>query len=374
MRAVFAAATLAGVSLVLSIYYFPRGLDSYDLNLYFAFSRWVIEGGRLYRDVPSQYPPLANIIFATVRYFGNLVLPGEEGFYSLWILSAWCVYVYAACRIAIGTTILAALAWLAPGPIYFALLRYDIYPAVATLISLFAIRRADYIRGAAWLGVAAALKGYALFLLPAYCVFMVYQRGWAAAIKVAALVAAPIFFSFLATILLAGWEGAASPYKHYAALANGESLYDTINYVFGTPLISKAPWVAHSLQIACALAAAAMRPRSFEDLVNAFLFAILGFISFSIVYSPQYVLWILPLTCFSDSRTILISAILLSWLTHLYFPIGFILGKEHPAIFRAMIVANNLFRLFMMSVVVTNIWPNFRKRSEFRLALGEPIE
>jgi hypothetical protein len=166
IRVVFAGVALVGVWLAFSIYYFPWGFRSYDLNLYFEFSRWVIEGGRLYREVPSQYPPLANLIFATVRYFANLVVPGENGFYSLWILSAWFAYVYAVYRIAFGTTILAALAWLAPGPIYFALLRYDIYPALATLISLFAIRRAHYIRGAAWLGVAAALKGYALFFYP----------------------------------------------------------------------------------------------------------------------------------------------------------------------------------------------------------------
>lgn len=362
IRASFAAAAIAGASLVL--YYFPE-LDSHDLNVYFASSRWVIEGGRLYREVPSEYPLLANVIFATVRFFGNLMLPGENGFYGLWILLAFFIYVYAAFRIVIGTTMLATLAWLAPAPIYFALLRFDIYPAVATLMSLFAIRRAHYIRGAVWLGVAAALKGYALFLLPAYCVFVVYQRGWTAAIKVGALVVAPIILSFVATLLFAGWDGAIAPYKIQALRTfNGESLYDMINYLFGSPVASRmsvAPRVAHILQIGCALAAAAMRPRSFEDLINVFLFAILGFISFSTFYSPQFVLWILPLICFSDSRVLLISAIFFSWLTYLYYPIGFIPGIEDPRIRHAMVIANNLFRLFIMFVVVTNIWLNFRK-------------
>lgn len=99
---------------------------------------------------------------------------------------------------------LALFAWLAPAPIYFALFRFDLYPALATLMSLFAIRRGAYIEGALWLGVAAAVKGYALFLLPAYCVFMVYQRGFTAAIKVAVLVVTPMILSLLATFAFAG--------------------------------------------------------------------------------------------------------------------------------------------------------------------------
>ena len=69
-------------------------------------------------------------------------------------------------KIAKGTTLLAVLAWLAPSPIYFALFRFDLYPAVVTLMFLLAVRRTAYITGAIWLGVAVALKGYAMFLLP----------------------------------------------------------------------------------------------------------------------------------------------------------------------------------------------------------------
>jgi uncharacterized membrane protein len=249
---------------------------------------------------------------------------------------------------------LAGLAWLAPAPIYFALFRFDLYPAVATLMSLFAIRRTDYIEGAIWLGVAIALKGYALFLLPAYCVFMVYQRGFAAAIKVGMLAVAPIILSLLTTLTIAGWEGMVAPFKlHAVRTLNGQSTYDAINYLFGAPVIlegSEARWVGQSLQVGSAFAAAAMRPRSFEDLVNAFLFAVLGFMSFSVFYSPQFVLWILPLVCFSGSRVMLISAIFFSWLTYLYFPISFDLGQ--PGLFKAMVVAVGLLRLFMMFLAV----------------------
>jgi hypothetical protein len=335
--------------------------DPSDLNVYFDSARWVIEGGCLYREVSSDYPLFANLIFATVRYLGNLLdpgifrHPGLFGFYGLWITSTWLVYLYALYRIATGTSMLAALAWLAPAPIYFAVFRFDIYPAVATLMALFAIRRASYIKGAIWLGVAVALKGYALFLLPAYCVFMVYQRGFATAIKLGALAIAPMILSLFATLAFAGWEGMFAPFKFQVLRTlNGEATYDAINYLLGfsvIPELSEVRWVGHALQVACALAAAAMRPRTFDDLVNTFLFALLGFISFSFFYSPQFVLWILPLISFSGSRIMLISAILLSWLTYLYYPINEVL-IQHSGLFRSMIIAVSSIRLFMMILTV----------------------
>jgi hypothetical protein len=360
-------AGLAGPALLYFAGNFPgkdwRSLvvDPYDMKVYFNSARWLIEGGHVYHEAPSDYPLFANIIFATLRYLSNLLDSGIYGFFGLWIASTWVVYLYAVYRIATGTTMLAGLAWLAPAPIYFAVFRFDIYPAVATLMSLFAIQRTRYIEGAIWLGVAIALKGYALWLLPAYCAFIIYQRGFAAAIKVGALATAPMILGLLATLAFAGWEGMVAPFNFQALRTlNGESTYDAFNYLFGVPVISDGPevrLVAHSLQVGCALAAAAMRPQNFDDLINAFLFAVLGFMSFSIFYSPQFVLWILPLVCFSRSRVMLISAIFLSWLTYLYYPVGSLLYYRHfyAGQFKAAIIAVSLFRLFMMFLAVSGL-------------------
>ena len=125
-----------------------------------------------------------------------------------------------------------------------------------------------------------------------------------------------------------------------------------MNYLFDAPVtlwVREAPWIAQSLQVGVAFAAAAMRPRRFEDLINAFLFAVLGFMSFSIFYSPQFVLWVLPVICFSTSRVMLISAVLFSWLTYLYFPISYDLRTMgRGRIFKAAVVTISLLRLFMM--------------------------
>jgi hypothetical protein len=165
-----------------------------------------------------------------------------------------------------------------------------------------------------------------------------------------------MILSLLATLSFAGWEGVVDPFIHASQMVNGESTYSAIEYLFGPTAIatgSDARWLGQSLQVGCALAAAAMCPRSFEDLVNAFLFAVLGFMSFSVFYSPQYVLWILPLVSFSASRIILATATLLSWLTYIYFPIGYdLMQAGQPSLFKTMVVAVSLLRLFMMFLAV----------------------
>jgi hypothetical protein len=155
---------------------------------------------------------------------------------------------------------------------------------------------------------------------------------------------------------------------HALRMPNGESTYDAFDYLFGStyttwfkhffdvPALqgpSEIRWVAQSLQIGCALAAAAMRPRNFDDLVNAFLFATLGYMSFSVFYSPQWVLWILPLVCFSASRIMLATATFLSWLTYIYFPISYdLMQARHPSLFKVVVVAVSLLRLIMMFLAV----------------------
>ena len=85
-----------------------------DLRVYFESSRWIIEGGKLYKDAPSEYPPLANVVFAVWRWLGNLVYPGFTGFIYTWVISSSLIYLWASpprrggddnlCRIHLGRT------------------------------------------------------------------------------------------------------------------------------------------------------------------------------------------------------------------------------------------------------------------------------
>jgi uncharacterized membrane protein len=175
--------------------------------------------------------------------------------------------------------------------------------------------------------VGIALKGYPLVFLPAYGVFLIDRRGIGTALKALLLAIAPFALGLLGSLLFAGWDGMLEPFKFHAARTlNGQSSYDALNYLIGVRLVpagAEIGRIAPLLQISCALGAAALRPRSFEQLVHALLFATLGFMTFSVFYSPQFVLWILPIACFSRSWLILAATAALCWLTYLYFPVSF---------------------------------------------------
>jgi hypothetical protein len=344
---------LIGVGLHSKIFGVRLLFDGHDIGVYFRSSRWIFGEGTLYRDVRSEYPLLPNLVFATWRSLASALNREQLTFEYVWVIAASLIYLYAFFRVAAETSWLATLAWLAPAPMYFALFRFDIYPVAAMLFAMLAIRRAAYIEGAFWIGIAAALKGFALFFGPAFFVFIFYRRGLKAAIYCTGIVLAPMLLSLFATLIFAGWEGTLAPYHKQAGRNfNGQSLYDAFNYLIGSDLkasqISPLPPV---MQLASALIAAAMRPRTFQDLVNAFLFAVLGFITFSPFYSPQFVLWVLPLASFSDSRAILISTIGLSWLTYLYFPISYDLVHHREIPFKIIVVAITALRLFLMGLV-----------------------
>src|SRR6266516_5680319 len=55
----------------ISVAWPSMAFDPNDMKVYADQARWVIEGGRLYLEVLSEYPLFANIIFATWLYLGN---------------------------------------------------------------------------------------------------------------------------------------------------------------------------------------------------------------------------------------------------------------------------------------------------------------
>ena len=78
--------------------------------------------------------------------------------------------------------------------------------------------------------MAIALKGYALLLMPAYCIFMLRRSSLRETIAVGAY-AVPMILQLLATFGFSGWEGVSAPFKiHAQRLLNGGSSYDVVNY------------------------------------------------------------------------------------------------------------------------------------------------
>jgi len=182
-----------------------------------------------------------------------------------------------------------------------------------------------------WLGLMVALKGYALFAVPAYCVFVFYRKGLLTAIKVAVLCVFPFILGNLIVLGYAGMDGLRMPYAAQGDRPNiGDSTYDAVFFLlsplsWGISPVNEVPLVptkiAQFLQISISFLAAGLRPKTFEELIDAFLIAILGFISFSKFYSPQFCLWVAPIACFSGSQNIRLLAVAFNWVSFIWYPV-----------------------------------------------------
>lgn len=373
------AAVLGSAGLLLCLLVLPttHWFDLKDIQIYHDQSRWVAGQGRLYRDFPSEYPPLANLVFGLCRAVSEMlapVFPEPTAYLWVWLTSAWLLFLTVGHLIATRISREAVWVWLAPGALFFALFRYDIYPAATTLFALFALREGKVLRGALWLGVTVALKGYALFLLPAFVVYVLQTDGWRTARNVAAVTVAPFALANLAVLGFAGWEGMLSPYQFHARRLNvGESSYDAFGYLFACcfdahPTVGGR--IPFFLQAGCALLAAAMRPRTFAELINSFLVALLGFVSFLVFHSPQYLLWVLPVAAFTSSPAMRRTAVAFGWLTFLYYPMVHVNSAKHVTlalaaargellrvlVFRLSIVLVTVCRFALMGLALREWW------------------
>ena len=308
--------------------------DRYDIDQYYMRSRWAIGEGVLFKDVWSDYLLLPNLLFGVFRFLSENLHPLSTSFKSfswLWVTVSWFLYLWATYIIATKVSKKSLWIWLAPAPLFFTLVRYDIYLVIATLFALLAVRNEKYIKGALWLGLMVALKGYALFAVPAYCVFVFYRKGLLTAIKVAVLCVGLFILGNLIVLGYAGMDGLRMPYAAQGDRPNiGDSTYDAVFFLlspfsWGISPVSEVPLVptkiAQFLQISIAFLAAGLRPKTFDELIDAFLIALLGFISFSKFYSPQFCLWVAPIACFSASQNIRLLAVAFNWVSFIWYPV-----------------------------------------------------
>lgn len=298
-------------------------LDLYDIKVYFDSSRWVVGQGILYIDVFSQYTLLANLIFGLSRFVAEVTHPFSsdlESFSFIWGSISWLIYLSGVYVTLVKVSRNSIWLWLTPAAVYFAIFRFDIYTSVTTLLALLAIRDEKYTKGSFWLGITIALKGYALFLLPSYLIFIFYKQGFKGVIKATIVCLSPFLLGNLIVFLYAGLKGLLVPYSFHAARRlNGESTYDVFYLNW---LVAVFPGLPTLLQISSSLLPVLKKPKTFESLINAFLIALVGFMTFSVFYSPQFFLWIVPIACFSESILIKRLTVAFCWATFFYYPIG----------------------------------------------------
>jgi len=295
-----------------------------DVHVYQGYAEKLLDGSLPYRDVFVEYPPGAFAVFLPPTAFGADHY--NAAFKTLMALCGAATIVFVALvlaelgasqrRVWIGIGLLA-LSPIAVGPI--SLNTYDAWPALLTVLALWLLLRGWELPAFAMLGLAVSAKVYPLVLVP-LALWFAWRRdgsrraalGLGVLILVAAAVIAP-FAAYSPHGVYESFHAQATRGLQIESLGASVLLvldklglyHARVVETFGVAGRNlsggTADAVAAGLLVLEALAVVTVwwlyaRTRDLSaQLPLAFAAAVAGFLAFTKVFSPQYLVWLLPL-------------------------------------------------------------------------------
>jgi len=301
-----------------------------DVHIYQGYAERLLHGDLPYRDVFVEYPPGAFAVFMPATAFGASHY--NAAFKSLMALCGLATILLAALVLAelrarrgrlFVTVTLLALAPIALGPI--SLNTYDAWPALLTVLAVYLLLRGEDLLAAGALGLAVSAKVYPLVLVPLAGIYVWRRAGprrLGAALAVFLVVAAAVVVPFAAYDL----HGVASSFRSQAErglqieslgaslllAADRLGLYDArvveTTGVAGRNLSGSLPdavavvtLVLEALAVVGVWVLYARVRDARARLPLAFAAAVAGFLAFTKVFSPQYLVWLVPLVVLAGS-------------------------------------------------------------------------
>ena len=306
-----------------------------DLIYYYNASLPVLCGALPYRDFDLAYPPLSLVPFLVPHVARLLDISGLLSYARGFLLESLCLSTGIAILVAKITACwrfpmrpeLAVATYVALAAVFSALppWRYDLFPALLTLLAFYCILVNRPLVAGVWLGLAVAAKLYPVVLLPVFCLYLLAlkQRHGAARLALGsfgalalcllpfARVHAPTLFSFLTFHAKRGLEFESLPAGILMAAHALGWVPVAITFNYGALHLQSpaALSIIHCLPFIFAVLFAAVLThgwRSFqtdfartgriapETLARCVLAALLAFIAANKVFSTSYVIWLLP--------------------------------------------------------------------------------
>jgi len=329
-----------------------------DVHLYQGFADAVFDGRVPYRDFFMEYPPGALAVFLPPAAFGSQhynaafkLLMALCGAATLLLVALLLVRLGASALRLSSVVLLVALSPLALGPI--SLNTYDAWPALLTVAALAALLAGAGVSALALLGLAFAAKVYPLALVPPALVFIWRTAGRDRAWRAAAAfggVAAIVIVPFLAVAphgLVESFRAQAARALQVESLggsllaaADHLGLYSAtvvhktghaISYDLSGTLPEALGFVSSALQVLAVLLVAWLYARGRDEprrLAVAFGAAVAGFLAFTRFFSPQYLVWLVPLAALLGPLewTLVAAALVLAQVWFFHYSDVFALG------------------------------------------------
>jgi hypothetical protein len=311
----------AGSFLLLHLgWYQHRGLS--DIGVYQNYGRLVRDGHVPYRDFPVEYPPAALPAFVLPTF---MPWSYATSFAVLMFLCGiGCLVAAAVVLDSVDAGVahgLLALGLIAVAPLVLGTLfdtRFDLWPVLLTLAALAALLRGRAGIGGLLLGVAVAAKLWPLVLAPIGLAYVWRRLGrHAAFVGVLSFVAAAALCVVPFAVLAPGgvWHSLTEQLRRPLQVESlGASLLMAAHHIGGLSLTTVTTHGSQNLsgsladgtgaamttlQIAALvgiwIAFARQREPSGRTMLVACAAAVAAFIAFGKVFSPQFLIWLVPL-------------------------------------------------------------------------------
>jgi len=287
-----------------------------DISVYHRYAIQFWAGRNAFHALPIEYPPLSIAVFTLS------VLPPLRDYasvYALWMAGFFLAGYFAFRRFSSRQSATLYAVYLLLGATGALLGRFDLFPALLTVAAFWAGRRRRFMLAYLLLAAGALLKLYPLALLPILMIehrrFLVtHDRPWRLPVAqgmaaVVGLVAA----SFALGFAVAGWNSLSTFYYAAQRPLQVESLGATLLWLgsfLGFSAVTEHGWSSYNL--VGPLDSGIMALLSFAGLVGlgwVYWRSWLGKLDFgrgllavicvtlltSKVFSPQYLIWALPL-------------------------------------------------------------------------------
>lgn len=317
-----------------------------DIKVYHRYAVEFWAGRNAFHALPVEYPPLSIVVFSLS------VLPPVWDFvsvYAYWMAGVFLAGYFAFRRFSSRNNAMIYAVYLLLGATGALLGRFDLVPALLTVAAFWAGRRRRFMLAYLFLAAGALLKLYPIALLPVLMIehrrfLLLHDRPWRAPVAGGvAAVAGLVVASFTLGFVVAGWSSLSTFYYAAARPLQVESLGATLLWLgsfLGFPAVTEHGWSSYNLvgpldsgimallDFAGLAGLAWVYWRSWQGRLE-FGRALLGVICVTLlaskVFSPQYLIWALPLV-------VEVEGISLIWLvicacTTLIYPVLYV--NEH---------------------------------------------
>lgn len=345
--------------------FFQQGIrligDSEDKKMYFQSSFWLKEKQMPYNPtVPREYPHVALFFLAFPRFFTD----NFDDYHRILsvMLSISFILIFAVnfkLLEKLNKSLTYNLLLFLPSVLYFTFNRFDIFPALLIQLSLFLFLNKKYNSSAFFIGLAFLTKWYAALIVPIYFFYLKNQNNPQKLKSFITTLSVVIFIPLAITFWWGGVFALFVPYFLHLTRSIGIGSFLSL-FTTSTDTSVAAILVAifTILQFSglIILLFGAKYIKNHLDIINWSIFVIMLFIFFCRLYSPQWILWFLPLLILAINSSKMIYLIIgYDILNYLFYPIFF---DINPYSYFVKIVT--LARLIIFLLIILEIAKSFK--------------